>query len=176
MAEDPNNPYAPPLATISNPAPAMETHALASRAQRLAGAIIDGFLTSLGVLLGMVGTNISSLAEVGDDNPLAMYTSTGTFGVVAGLWMLGVTALHAYLVTTRGQSLGKIAVNTRIVRANGSRVNFVHGVLLRSWLLQGLAFVPLAGNLIGLVDAVFIFQKDRRCLHDHIAGTVVIRL
>lgn len=176
VAEDPNNPYAPPLATISVPAPLVEPHALASRAQRLGGAIIDGFLTSAGLLVAMVGTNTSSLAEVGEDNPLTMYTSTGSFGVVAGFWVLGVTALHAYLVTTRGQSVGKIAVNTRIVRANGSKVDFLHGVLLRNWLLQGLAFVPLVGNLIGLVDAAFIFKKDHRCAHDHIADTVVIRL
>ena len=31
------------------------------------------------------------------------------------------------------------------------------------------------GNFVGLIDAVMIFGQDRSCLHDKIAGTVVVR-
>ena len=33
----------------------------------------------------------------------------------------------------------------------------------RSWLL---AAIPGIGNLYALVDVLFIFREDRRCLHD----------
>jgi uncharacterized RDD family membrane protein YckC len=35
--------------------------------------------------------------------------------------------------------------------------------------------LPTVGPFAGLIDVLFIFLKDRRCLHDHIAGTVVVR-
>jgi hypothetical protein len=31
-------------------------------------------------------------------------------------------------------------------------------------------------NLVTIVDALFIFGKERRCLHDFIAGSKVIRV
>ena len=31
-------------------------------------------------------------------------------------------------------------------------------------------------NLVSLVDALFIFGKQRRCLHDYIAGSKVVRV
>jgi hypothetical protein len=36
------------------------------------------------------------------------------------------------------------------------------------------AMIPVVGGLISLVDIVLIFRRDRRCLHDHIAGTRVL--
>jgi uncharacterized RDD family membrane protein YckC len=30
------------------------------------------------------------------------------------------------------------------------------------------------GGLFFLIDQAFIFRDDRRCIHDHIAGTVVL--
>lgn len=34
--------------------------------------------------------------------------------------------------------------------------------------------IPLAGAAFGLVDILFIFRADRRCIHDLIAGTHVV--
>jgi len=36
--------------------------------------------------------------------------------------------------------------------------------------------VPQVGGLIGLVDILFIFGKERRCLHDLLAGTRVVNV
>ena len=33
---------------------------------------------------------------------------------------------------------------------------------------------PAIGGIIQLVDILFIFRDDRKCIHDLIAGTVVI--
>jgi uncharacterized RDD family membrane protein YckC len=31
------------------------------------------------------------------------------------------------------------------------------------------------GNALGTLDALFVFRRDKRCLHDLIAGTKVVR-
>ncbi|MCY1389879.1 hypothetical protein D9M71_46890 [compost metagenome] len=41
------------------------------------------------------------------------------------------------------------------------------------WLL---AYVPVIGVLLVMVDYLFIFRADRRCLHDLMAGTRVVQL
>src|SRR5262249_52126407 len=112
-----------------------------------------------------------------------------------GARQLAVLPLHILqwaLIATRGQTLGKMMIKTRIVRMDGSSVGFVHGVVLRiwvitipSWILVGLMLTGMdprtllpasvAIGLIGLLDALFIFGESRRCLHDLIAGTRVIQ-
>ena len=62
----------------------------------------------------------------------------------------------------------------RIVRLDGRPVGFVEAVLLRSWMFGLLGWVPRAGSFLGLADILFIFRRDRRCLHDLLAGTKVI--
>jgi hypothetical protein len=55
-------------------------------------------------------------------------------------------------------------------------VSFVTGVLLRNWLFMLLQYIPGLGSVSGLVDPLFIFRADRRCIHDFVAGTKVIQL
>ncbi len=45
---------------------------------------------------------------------------------------------------------------------------------LRYFVFHVLAQLP-GINLIMIIDPLLIFRSDRRCLHDHLAGTQVIR-
>lgn len=101
---------------------------------------------------------------------------------VAWVWagLMGALLLQSILIAVRGQNLGKLLVGARVVRVdNGAPAGFARGVLLRFALpvsmifLLNLAF-PL-GFLFLLIDYCFIFRADRRCLHDLIAGTKVVR-
>ena len=38
-----------------------------------------------------------------------------------------------------------------------------------------LVFTPLIGGLYALIDHLWIFGEERRCLHDKIADTVVVK-
>jgi uncharacterized RDD family membrane protein YckC len=78
-------------------------------------------------------------------------------------------------VALTGQSIGKRLIGTRIVLADGTPAGFVHGVLLREWLLLPYRGVPILGGVIGLGDVLAIFRRSRRCLHDDVAGTLVVR-
>lgn len=93
-----------------------------------------------------------------------------------GLVAFGIfTCVQWYLVATTGQTLGKKLFGIKIVMVDGSPVGFWTGVVLRDWAIGFLGALPFVGGIIGLADALYIFHADRRCLHDRIAGTIVVR-
>jgi uncharacterized RDD family membrane protein YckC len=167
------DPYAPPRTYDADVA--VSSHAglqNASLERRFAGALIDG------VLLTVVGTILSvvSAAIVGAERTVAW----------ALVSMLVPQCLQWYLIATRGQSVGKILVKTRIALADGSAPGFFQGVVLRTWvfLLPGLCvgLMPLANKdavghlptLLAMIDVAFIFSPGARCFHDRVAGTRVV--
>ena len=101
------------------------------------------------------------------------------------LWVkagLGLAMLvQIGLIVWRGQNIGKLLCGVRVVRAaDGLPVSFVPGVLWRylvpvfTFFLLNDAF-PLLGFVFLIVDYGFMFRADRRCLHDLIAGTKVVK-
>ncbi|RJS13821.1 RDD family protein [Corallococcus sp. H22C18031201] len=86
--------------------------------------------------------------------------------------MLLVWAAQAWLVHRRGQSLGKRVVGIRLVREDGQAVALWRVILLRNMLPGVLG--AMCGPL-WLVDALLIYSRERRCIHDRLAGTLVVR-
>ncbi len=78
-------------------------------------------------------------------------------------------------IYTRGQSVGKQACSSRIVGIDGQRAPLVRAVVLRTWAPLALPMLPWVGGLLAAVDVLFVFRRDRRCLHDLVAGTRVVR-
>jgi len=136
---------------------------LATRKQRLLAIVIDSVLIS-----GAFA--IAAYEELPE--PVRF------LGLVAGL---AVFAGNLFYLSTRGQTLGKKAVGIRIVlMATQENGGFVANVLKRG-VLSGLPyfvltlFAPVIGGLYIWTDILLIFRGSRRCLHDQIAGTVVIQ-
>ena len=95
-----------------------------------------------------------------------------TLLVIAMLVLLAYPIVQVVLLMQYGQTIGKRLVGIRIVMAStGENGGFVPNVLLRAWLNFIISIIPL----YGLVDVLFIFREDRRCIHDLIAGTRVVR-
>ena len=91
--------------------------------------------------------------------------------------MLPLSIINWVLITQSGQSIGKKVIGTQIVKSGTfDEPGFVTGVMLRNWIPSAISFVPCIGNIFGLVDALWIFGEERRCLHDLIAGTHVVRV
>ena len=95
---------------------------------------------------------------------------------VAGmaLGVLVASAIQAMLISTRGQSLGKIAMRTMMVDSDGRRVGLVRGFIMRELPMLIFRVLPLFRVLL-VIDGAFILRDDTRCLHDHFAGTFVVR-
>ncbi|MBU0551875.1 RDD family protein [Myxococcota bacterium] len=135
----------------------------APRGKRFGGAFLDGIF---GLVAGLVGLFIFG-GVLGFDSEENL-----AFGFY--ILLLPFSILQMFLIATRGQSLGKMVVGTRIVMVDGRDVGFLHGVVLRSWIVGALGFIPILGPIISFIDPLFIFGEDHRCMHDHIAGTRVV--
>jgi len=164
------NPFAAPRnqedATVQQPADGVAHRAnLATRRNRLIAALIDqGVLVPAAVVLAM-GLKV----DEADKYNMALVT-VGLLGVAA------ILILQTVFLTTRGQSLGKMARRIRIVRLDGSRPGFVHAVLLRSWAPSVINCVPYVAGIFGFIDVLFIYREDQRCVHDLMADTTVVNV
>ena len=160
------DPYRPPAAELVPIAGSQDDDA--SRGQRFAGAFVDGLLQSAAMLPGLV-----LMIVAGEDDDAAVLVASG----VLFLGLLAISCYQWYLIATTGQTLAKRWFGMKIVKMDGTDVDFVSGVVLRSW-VTGIINAILGAILGfgGMIDALFIFGRERRCLHDYIAGTRVITI
>jgi uncharacterized RDD family membrane protein YckC len=154
-AQQQANLYAAPRAVVEDVDSVQQE--LAGRRQRLGAAFVDGILIFL----------FSMLASLKD--------SLGVLAVVAGvLGIIGVVAVNVWLLNRNGQTIGKYSFDIKIVRTDGDPAGLARLIFLRGlpqWIVGSLPFV----NLLSLVDVLFIFRADRRCVHDLIADTMVVK-
>ncbi len=75
-----------------------------------------------------------------------------------------------------GQTWGKRFLGIKIVDATNGTKPAVQHILLKRYLpWQLVSAIPKVGPWLGLINVLFIFSPDRRCLHDRIANTKVIK-
>ena len=159
MDREHHNPFAPPVAATSR---SRDEPILAGPSKRLAGRLIDTFL-----MFGSVSVGVIVFSILG---------ATATRG--AGLGWLVAIIVQAFLISTRSQSLGKVAVGTMMIDRDGAPAGFVRGFVLRELPLLGLRALsmPVLLSVVAALDLVFIFREDRRCLHDYLGGTRVVEV
>ncbi|MGE0610593.1 MAG: RDD family protein [Pirellulales bacterium] len=166
------NPYASPAAVNYKvrreiPVKSGGPRELASYGQRLVGAIIDRIAAAIFLL--PVYSILFGRAR--STHPTDTSTVLPYF-IVGGL---ALACLQIYLLAMYSQSLGKLAVRTRIVDfQTGEPAGLVKSYLLRSLLNGLICCVPCAGGLYALLDILSVFSRERRCLHDFLAGTDVV--
>ena len=149
------------------------TAILAGRWERLGAQILDGIISCILALPGF-GLLLAAGIFSRPDNPNPALMLAG-FGLL-GLLLLGWGIFQIYLLTTRGQTIGKKLLGIKIVAfEDGSNPGFVKVFLLRALVNGVIGAVPLVGGIYSLVDICFIFRDDKRCIHDLMAGTQVVK-
>jgi uncharacterized RDD family membrane protein YckC len=139
---------------------------LASRSSRLGARIVD---MALNLVVLIPGFAVAALTE--EDS-----SRSSNDDLVSGVMVIAFLALNIYQwvsLARSGQTLGKKAMEIKVVMYHDwSNPGFGRAVVVRNWvnILLVLSFLLF----YGLIDVLLIFGKDRRCIHDHIAGTVVI--
>lgn len=159
------NPYAAPVALPNRKEARSESSdALASREARLAAAMIDGVATLLILLPALV-----AFVFAGADTGAA--AAGVLFAIVSGVAFLAFCIYQITMLVSHGQSLGKKMMRIRIV-------NYDDGGLPSARRLLGMRYFvnSLLGNvpLYSIVDILFIFGDERRCVHDYLARTKVV--
>lgn len=141
---------------------------LAQRLDRLWATIIDGL--AFMPMAVATGAMVVVMRRGGSSAVVPIVV------VLVGLGFIALCGYQFWLLSTQGQTIGKRYMGLRIVKVKDlSNGGFVTNVLLRGGVTWLIGMVPVLGPLFSLADPLCIFREDRRCLHDHIAGTCVIK-
>jgi uncharacterized RDD family membrane protein YckC len=162
---DEDNVYSPPASDLEVPA----VDELASRWARLGGSLLDGIIMTIISAPVMYYTGFWDRAMSGNI-PISDTIIYGLFGLFVYL------ALNGYLLSKHGQTIGKRVVGTRIISTQTNEIIPLWKVFFVRYLPVAVSGnIPFAGQIIVILDSLFIFRKDKRCIHDLITGTKVIR-
>ncbi|UHQ21753.1 RDD family protein [Lysobacter sp. 5GHs7-4] len=171
MVED-ENPYRSPQAALSDPV--TEDGELASREGRLGAAILDTIIALVITLpimyFGGYFDQIETNSEAGQ-----MFMPIGVLALWGAIGFALFVLIQAYPLHASGQTWGKRVCKIKIVRMNGAQPSLGHLLLRRYLPINVISIVPVLGNVFGIVDVLMIFRADRRCAHDWIADTRVVR-
>ena len=152
----------------TSPSHAYEPAQLASLGQRLGGAFIDTFLQLIIAVPVLNATVLAGVTTVGE-------VTTSMVIQANIIHLLTYLALHGYLLHTNGQSIGKFLVGSKIRFIDGRKPSLLHIVVMRMLAPGLLGLVPRLGVALMLAGTALVLKPDRRALHDHIAGTVVVK-
>lgn len=168
MNEKDENPYASPSSDVVPDEP--RTEVLASRWLRLFGAIIDGAIAWIVWFPLLFFTDYWARMQTG-----VMPLNDSVIFAVLGFIIFVV--IHGYLLANRGQTVGKFLLGMRIVSYEDDRLLLLGKLLgLRYLPMNLITLIPFVGQFLGLVNALWIFTEEKRCIHDYLAGTKVVRL
>jgi uncharacterized RDD family membrane protein YckC len=138
----------------------------AGRVRRLLAFLIDFVLTACVAFIVMWPLGTFEEHHAYEMNQVLIRV----FLLVAGSYML----VHGWWLHTRGQTVGKRALGIRLV-ANADGVSMPGWKLLVRTLVVLVALaIPFVGLLV-IVDLLFIFTSQRRCLHDYLVGSAVVK-
>lgn len=162
--------YAPPRAAVRDIARPHASTELAERSTRLVASIADSLIffamVYVPLLVFAVLGGVAEGATEADVSP----TMVGSV-VAAGVGGIAFLWLNLKQMGATGQSLGKKYCHIKVVRSDGSPVALSRLVWLRNVVIWILSVIPL----FGIVNVLFIFGESRRCLHDKLADTIVVK-
>lgn len=162
------NPYQAPEAPVAGvrfTAQSDDDTILAARFTRLAAAILDGII--------YMGPFFLAFALIMAD-PEMNEEVVGFLFLMGMGWFLVAFVLNLVFLARDGQTMGKKGLKIRIVRVDGGQATLGRIFALRMLVPGLLGAVPFLGNVFGLLNVLFIFSPERRCLHDYFADTKVV--
>lgn len=136
----------------------------ATRGDRFIAALIDGVIGIISVIPIFIYVDFETLT----DPTFSLSVMLLAYGIMVGF------ILHGYLLYHYGQTIGKNFMSIRIENLDNTKANLTTIYFKRMIPMQILSIVPFGGQFIaGIVNPLFIFGKEKRCLHDYVAKTKV---
>lgn len=161
-----HNPYDAPNATVADIDD--QQVQLADRGMRLVASIIDTVLMLVILVPAMFAGGYISSMMAGVEPTFLNQMQWGLLGFIIFLVVQG------FPLYSSGQTWGKKALGMKIVDLQGNKPEFGKLIGLRYLTTWVIGMVPVLGTIYQLVNVLFIFGNDRRCIHDKIAGTRVV--
>ncbi|TCS36034.1 putative RDD family membrane protein YckC [Paucimonas lemoignei] len=162
------NPYLPPDAVlrVEEDTSAIE---LATRWQRFWAGILDAIIGFVCGAPFLFAFGLFDYSRRGQTPPLML-----TLALTAVAFVIFIL-VHGYFLKRNGQTIGKKVMGIKIVDLNDNTADFWKIVLRRYLPISAVSVIPAVGQILPLIDVLFIFTAERRCVHDLIAGTKVIK-
>jgi len=170
----PINPYAPPRAEVWD-VPDVAAGEPAGRLSRLRAYIIDLLIMSCVSAPALIPAMIQARRAHRGTLDLTYTDLLGPGGLISAVLLLLWGGSTIYLLQRNGQSIGKRLTGIKVVRKDGSRASVLRILLLRNLVNAIPEVIPVLLVVYPLIDTLMIFGDSRRCLHDRIADTLVIK-
>lgn len=158
--------------------------ALAEPGARIGGRIIDGIIWAIlgGIANGIFGTLSASFALASGDSADISFVRVLLAGIVSTLL---VAAYEIIMVGNQGATLGKMALGTKVVNADGSPADIQTGtrrmyLYIACGILSVLPVISFLGSIANFVIAVagliMLFTDDQRQTPwDKVGKTLVVK-
>ena len=150
--------------------------ALASWWSRAVAQIVDGIIISIGAVV--VFAILAALGlTVDTDGGAAAFIVTALFAVIA-FSIVALLYAPVLMSRTNGQTLGRMVVNIRVIRADGRPMTFWFAVLreivVKSFLVGVISSATF--GLAWLLDILWpLWDEENRALHDFVVNTRSIK-
>ena len=142
---------------------------LATRWSRLWASLLDSLIMMCFTVPLMYVTGGIDLIMQGREPDVVYMVGMGIAGIVFFALINGKFLLES------GQTIGKKVLNIKIVDMNDILPSKMH-LLKRYGLYFGLGQIPVVGQWLSIINVLFIFGKEKRCLHDYVGETRVIKV
>lgn len=145
-----------------------EKKVLASRWKRLWASMVDGLIILAVTLPVMYFTNGFDGAMKGIQPPWEYSLMIGAVGFIFFIF------INIKLLVKNGQTIGKKVLGIKIVDLEGNLPSMKKHLLKRYAVYFIPGQIPFAGQIFSMINILFIFGKQKRCVHDYVAGTKVV--
>ena len=143
---------------------------LASRWSRFWAFVIDGLIYAAAMIPVVLYTDLFDRAVSNGVIELHEQIMMFVYG-----WVISLLC-NGYLLQKKGQTIGKNVMEIAIVDMDGKQLGLFNIMIKRILPMNIFVYIPVIGQYISILNYLFVFRKNRRCLHDLIAGTQVINV
>ena len=161
-----NNVYEAPKAELIETS--SNEGALASRWNRLWASMLDSLM--------IMAVTIPTMYFTGGFDGISEGLSPSiSYSLAVSFLAISVFAIiNGKLLMNNGQTIGKKLLGIKIVDLEGNLPTVKKQLLTRyaTYMIPGQ--IPIVGQFFVLFNILFIFGKQKRCIHDYIAGTKVV--
>jgi uncharacterized RDD family membrane protein YckC len=141
---------------------------LASRTSRFLAMVLDGVFAIVPYVVGLIVLLLAF--AFGAD----FLTGLNAAYITAGVLSFAYTFVQIESLTRHAATIGKRMMGIYIADfESGAQATWVQAFLVRTVLWGLLMSIPIVDIVLLIIDIIFFFRADRRCLHDLVAKTVV---